>query len=541
LPSRASSRLRAAHSENSTSALASHGAHDVRDVAPLPLGAVAGDFEVAGVIHRGEAGFVYVAVDRTSLTKIAVKEYLPIRLADRMADGSVGVRSLRHQTSFRDGMQGFLRQARILAEVDAPALFKPLRTWQQHGTAYMAMPLCEGRPLEKVLRDSPRPSEPWLKTLLGPLLDALATLHRVHCYPCDVTPKNVVIGDGGPLLVDIGIVRRILARTPGGQVAPVDHGYAAIEQYSSDPSMREGPWTDVYAVAALVHLAVTGNPPASPVTRIDSDTLPLLSKAANGYSESFLDGVDCGLAVRPQQRPLSIADFREALGIRSLESVATEIRNDPPAHLPPVAHARAAEPGHSPPQVVEQPATPPPQATRKRRLDMSSRVLGGSLIVVALAGLGLRWTADGPGQPARGEIDPASIRAAPASEQPSPRSVDPELAAPANLPPTPTISSAASDRPAPAGESAHGMRAATATSKPAAAGKTGKVQFAIKPWGEIVVDGKKRGVSPPMKELWLPEGRHRIEIRNGSFSGYAGEVEISAGRSAHIVHSFTSP
>src|SRR5215471_11287814 len=330
LRSRASPRLRTAHPEDSASQLLFRRVADVSDVAPLPIGALVWDFEIAGVIHRGEAGFVYAAVDRTSLTRIAVKEYLPIRLADRMADGNVGVRSLRHQGSFRDGMQGFLRQARILGELDEPALFKTLRTWQQHGTAYMAMPLCEGRSLEKVLRDSPRPSEPWLKTLLGPLLDALATLHRVPCFPCDVTPNNVVVGDGGPQLVDVGIVRRILARTPGGHVAPVDHGYAAIEQYSFDPPMVEGPWTDVYAVASLLHLAITGNPPASPVTRVDSDTQPLLGNVANGYSRAFLDGVDRGLAVLPQHRPQSIAEFREALGIRSLESVAFGIRTERP-------------------------------------------------------------------------------------------------------------------------------------------------------------------------------------------------------------------
>jgi serine/threonine protein kinase len=98
---------------------------------------------------------VYVAVDRRSLTKVAVKEYLPSRLADRMADGSIGVRSLRYQTLFREGMQGFARQARILAELDEPALIKPLRSWQQHGTAYMAMPLCNGRSLADSFHDSP--------------------------------------------------------------------------------------------------------------------------------------------------------------------------------------------------------------------------------------------------------------------------------------------------------------------------------------------------------------------------------------------------
>src|SRR5262245_31501324 len=134
--SRASSRQRAVFAENPASQLLSRRAGDAHEVAPLRIGAIVGEFEVAGLIHRGDAGFVYAAVDHRSLTRLAVKEFLPIHLADRLADGHIGVRSLRHQTQFREGVQGFLRQARILAELDEPALVKTLETWQQHSTAY---------------------------------------------------------------------------------------------------------------------------------------------------------------------------------------------------------------------------------------------------------------------------------------------------------------------------------------------------------------------------------------------------------------------
>src|SRR6185369_6127276 len=142
LPSRASSRPHAAYAENSVSQVSTRRATESREVAPLPVGARVGDFDMVSVIHRGEAGFVYLAADRSSSAKVAVKEYLPNRFADRLADGNIGVRSLRYQTPFRNGMQGFLRQARMLEDLDEPALVKTLRTWQQNGSAYMAMRLC---------------------------------------------------------------------------------------------------------------------------------------------------------------------------------------------------------------------------------------------------------------------------------------------------------------------------------------------------------------------------------------------------------------
>jgi hypothetical protein len=70
---------------------------------------------------------------------------------------------------------------------------------------------------------------------------------------------------------------------------------------------------------------------------------------------------------------------------------------------------------------------------------------------------------------------------------------------------------------------------------------TGKIQFSIKPWGEIIVDGKTRGVSPPIKELSIPEGRHRIKIRNGTFPGYESELDIKAGSTGSISYSFKAP
>ena len=77
----------------------------------------------------------------------------------------------------------------------------------------------------------------------------------------------------------------------------------------------------------------------------------------------------------------------------------------------------------------------------------------------------------------------------------------------------------------------------TATPSP----RNGKVRFAIHPWGEVLVDGKSRGVSPPLKELSIPEGRHRIQIRNGGFPGYDSELDVKAGSKDEIAYSFKVP
>ena len=282
---------------------------------PLPVGTRLGNFEVTGIVHRDSFGIVYAGEDRSVLGKVAIKEYLPAMLADRMASGRVGVRSLRYQQSFRDGKQRFLSDARMLAALDEPALVRVLRCWKQHGTAYMAMPLYEGQTLTEVLRDSPKPCEAWLKAMLGPLLDALATLHKFDCYPCNVTPDNIVVlHDGTPLLFAFGAGRR--AKATADSRPDFDPGFAPIEQFAHDPAMVEGPWTDIYAVAAVLHFAITGRQLPAPTARAVSDASPLLHDAHGDYSASFLDAVDRGLAVLPGHRPQTIAQFRAALGIQ---------------------------------------------------------------------------------------------------------------------------------------------------------------------------------------------------------------------------------
>ena len=73
---------------------------------------------------------------------------------------------------------------------------------------------------------------------------------------------------------------------------------------------------------------------------------------------------------------------------------------------------------------------------------------------------------------------------------------------------------------------------------PAAPKPTGRVVLAVSPWGEIYVDGKKRGVSPPVKELRLPPGKHAIEIRNGAFPPHSETVDVNPDEAVRITHAF---
>ena len=67
---------------------------------------------------------------------------------------------------------------------------------------------------------------------------------------------------------------------------------------------------------------------------------------------------------------------------------------------------------------------------------------------------------------------------------------------------------------------------------------TGIVRIAISPWGEVEVDGRRVGTSPPLTELNLPAGRHQIVVRNTDLPPYSSTVNVTADQPVTLKHKF---
>ena len=80
--------------------------------------------------------------------------------------------------------------------------------------------------------------------------------------------------------------------------------------------------------------------------------------------------------------------------------------------------------------------------------------------------------------------------------------------------------------------------AAAALPRPAAPAATGIVRIAVSPWGEIEVDGRPAGTSPPVTELNLPAGRHQIVVRNADLPAYSSQVNVAADQPVSLKHKF---
>ncbi len=274
------------------------------------------DYEITGLIGEGGFGIVYLAWDHSLQRKVAVKEYMPASMASRVSGSSaIVVKSERHLDTFKAGLKSFVNEARLLARFDHPSLVKVYRFWEENGTAYMVMPFYEGPTLKTALAELGHvPSESELRAWLNPLLDALTVMHAAQCFHRDIAPDNILLTERGPLLLDFGAARRVIGDMTHALTVVLKPGYAPIEQYGDVASMTQGAWTDIYALACVVYYAITGKTPMSSVERLMDDRLePLATLAAGRYGPAFLGAVDAALAVRPQDRPQTEAQFRTLL------------------------------------------------------------------------------------------------------------------------------------------------------------------------------------------------------------------------------------
>jgi len=283
----------------------------------LPAGTRLAEFEIREVIGAGGFGIVYRAWDEALERDVALKEYMPVSLAGRSVGERVTLRSRTNEDTFALGLQSFVNEARLLARFDQPALVKVFRFWEGNGTAYMAMPLYQGRTLRQ-LRKEMTPgtlNDAWMRALIEPLLGALEVMHGAAVYHRDIAPDNILwCDDGRPVLLDFGAARLVLADRTQNVTAVLKPQFAPIEQYAETQTMRQGPWTDLYALAGTCYFMLTGRAPLPATARVLSDELePLARIAPPGCSPLLLQVLDWAMAVRPQERPQSVAQMRDAL------------------------------------------------------------------------------------------------------------------------------------------------------------------------------------------------------------------------------------
>ena len=282
-------------------------------------------FEFREELGRGGFGITYKGRDMGLETLVAIKEYFPKDSAVRKQNLSVVAKSSEDKEDLKWGLGLFYRQAEAMAKVMReclhPNVIQFQRVFRAHGTAYIVMEYVEGETLGEFLERRGLLMEQGLREILFPLLEGLSTVHAKGILHRDIKPGTIMLREKSrsPVLVDFGLAREMVDADSPDTAPIVTLGYSPIEQYYGDRK-RQGGWTDIYALGVVCYRSLVGKAPvradkrAYVIERGDQDPLESAVQAAHGRAEAgFLEAIDWALRVKPEDRPQSLEEWREAL------------------------------------------------------------------------------------------------------------------------------------------------------------------------------------------------------------------------------------
>ncbi len=285
------------------------------------------EYKIVQLLGEGGFGLTYLAFDTHLEKHVAIKEYLPSEHAVRTQDSQVAAKSGTAKDVYQWGLNAFLNEAKTLAKFEHPNIVRVYRFFETNGTAYIVMEYCQGGCLtDRVKKNQPMDIS-ILKNIIAPIVQGLRQVHEHGILHRDIKPDNIVFRkDGSPVLIDFGAARQAMGDKSRKLTTIITPGYAPLEQYTSDGVI--GPWSDIYSLAAVSYLCLTGQKPADIMNRLNEDTVKSLDTGPE--SDPFLSAIDSGLALQVDDRPQSLAQWSKKW--HDAPSIADKIASTQPIY-----------------------------------------------------------------------------------------------------------------------------------------------------------------------------------------------------------------
>ena len=272
-----------------------------------------GRYIIGRVLGQGGFGITYLALDTQLNAKVAIKEFMPNDIATRIGT-TVSVAMDTKSEEFAYGAERFQEEARTLAKfIGNPNIAAVTSYFDENDTSYFVMDYIEGISFKTYIANhGGKISVEETLNVMIPVLRALTAVHAEGFIHRDVTPDNIYITkDGIVKLLDFGSARYSIGDKSKSLDVILKVGYAPKEQYIR--RSRQGPFTDVYSCAACFYAAITGFLPPESLERLDHDELVPISQCGIDIPEYLDKAILKGLAVQPEDRFQSAAEFLDAI------------------------------------------------------------------------------------------------------------------------------------------------------------------------------------------------------------------------------------
>ena len=466
-----------------------------------------GRYEIIRELGHGAMGVVYKARDPLIDRIVAIKTiFLDL--------------STTESAAFE---QRFYREAKSAGRLNHSNIVTIHDVGKSNTIAYIAMEFLDGQSLREILDSGVVLPPEKIADIVAQVADGLAFAHEKGIVHRDIKPSNIMVSESGSVkITDFGI-----ALLPTGSRTMAGNVFGSPKYMSPEQVMGRSVdgRADIFSLGTVLYEMLTGFPPFfggdlnAVIDQVINQTPPAPSRRNKGVAPVFDHIVAKSMAKNPDDR------------YPTAQAMATDLRNfrdfavwRPAVDAAVLRHASSAAASLRP--VTTQPAVAAGDTVSRQRRNVI--VYGVPVALIALVG---GWAVLSKRAPDREQSGAASGNESAAAETPAgtaPATTEPVRAEQEQVERVAASQPAAVPKPA---------RSATERA-PAAARPMARVALAVTPWGEVYVDGKRRGITPPMTEIQLTPGTHAIEIRNTTFQPYRRTVDLGAGGRVKIKHKF---
>ncbi|MGN0153847.1 MAG: protein kinase [Lachnospiraceae bacterium] len=289
-------------------------------------------YRVDGVLGEGGFGITYAARQLDTGKKVAIKEYFPAAYATRdNADLDQNLHVfLTEKDTYNHGMKRFLQEAEILKSVQfLDGIVSVMDCFTCNQTAYIVMEYIEGITLKQYIQDIGCLEYDELLELLIPVMKSLNCIHRQGLLHRDISPDNLLIGlDNKARLIDFGAADMMDAKNKKEMTVIFKSGYAPPEQYLTDG--KQGPWMDVYALAAVMYMALTGRTPVAAVARLQGKQMMSFEQCHVKLPQWTEQVIQTGMALKISDRYKNVEEFlNDLMKVPKIEDEVTQFQSEP--------------------------------------------------------------------------------------------------------------------------------------------------------------------------------------------------------------------
>ncbi len=271
-------------------------------------------FIVGTVIGVGEFGITYKCYDTTLGVIVAIKEFYPKNLVNRIkGEKEIQLLSEECAEKYQEGIRHFQVEAQSIAKFGkAKDIVNVFTAFEENNTAYIVMEYIEGILLEDYMEQKEKLSVKDAVNIIRPVMSAVKKIHANGIIHRDISPDNIFITENGDVkLFDFGTA----VLNDGMKIMSIENTvkgvYSAPEQYLKNA--QQGYYTDIYSIGAIMYQMLTGIKVTKAVERRHRDRLKSPLELGVDIEDNLDRAVMEALAVQPELRFQGMQQLEDAI------------------------------------------------------------------------------------------------------------------------------------------------------------------------------------------------------------------------------------